>query len=56
MIRYVVSESGNVTFVVARPFASVVIEPSQKTSERKSVRISLGPSIPGKKIRKFRAL
>ena len=46
MMRYVVSESGNVTVVVARPLASVVAEPSQKTSDRKSVRISPGCSAP----------
>ena len=42
MMRYVVSESGNVTVVAARPAASVVTEPSQKTSERKSRRIAPG--------------
>ena len=39
MIRYVVSESGSVTVVVARPSAPVIAEPSQKTSGRKSWRI-----------------
>ena len=46
MMRYVVSESGSVTVVVARPSAPVVADPSQKTSGRKSWRISV-PAVSG---------
>ncbi len=46
MIRYVVSDSGNVTSTTARPSALVVTDPSQNARTRKSRRTVPAPSSP----------